>query len=93
MMALASVGLFGSGIALGTGECGLRGIFGSCQEHAIQNAANMEKLSEFTEFLAEDVSKLRNEVNEKFFMVTTEIAAIKTVQKKSLKSKIVTGNS
>ena len=80
MMALAFVGLFGSGIALGTGECGLGGISGSCQERAKQNAANIEKLSEFTDFLAEDVFKLRNEVNENFFSVTTELAALKTLQ-------------
>ena len=58
MMALNSVGLFGSGIALGTGECGLRGIFGSCQEHAKHHAANIEKLSNFTQSLTEDVFKL-----------------------------------
>ena len=84
MMALASVGLFGSGIALGTGECGLRGISGSCQERAKQNAANIEKLSEFTDFLAEYVFKLQNEVNEKFFTLTTEVAALKTLQKEML---------
>ena len=51
MMALASVGLFGSGIALGSGSCGLRGIFGSCHDRAKQNAKNIEKLAEFTESL------------------------------------------
>ena len=60
------------------------GTFGSCREHAKQNAANIEKLSEFTDFLAEDVSKVRNEVNEKYFMVLTKIAAVKTVQKDML---------
>ena len=65
-MALASVGLFGSGIALGSGSCGLRGIFGSCHDRAKQNAKNIEKLAEFTESLTQDVFKLRNEVNDKF---------------------------
>ena len=33
--ALASVGLFGSGILLGSSEgCGIRGVFGSCQDKA-----------------------------------------------------------
>ena len=73
MMALASVGLFGSGIALGSGSCGLRGIFGSCHDRAKQNAKNIEKFAEFTESLTQDVFKLRNEVNDKFFMVTTEL--------------------
>ena len=34
--------------------------------------------------LTEDVFKLRNEVNNKFYMVTSELAAIKTVQKEML---------
>ena len=66
MMALASVGLFGSGIALGSGECGLRGLFVSCHDRSKANAANIEKLAEFTESLTQDVFKLRNEVNDKF---------------------------
>ena len=84
MMALASVGLFGSGIALGIGSCGLGGIFGSCHDRAKQNAKNIEKLAKFTESLRQDVFKLRNEVNDKFFMVTTEIEALKSVQKEML---------
>ena len=84
MMALASVRLFGSGIALGSGSCGLRGIFGSCHDRAKQNAKNIEKLAEFTESLTQDVSKLRNEVNDKFFMLTTELKALKSVQKEML---------
>ena len=67
MMAFALVGFFGSGIALAAGDCGHRGISGSCQEHAKQNAANIEKLSEFMDFLTEEIFKLRNEVIENFF--------------------------
>ena len=73
IMALASLGLFGSGIALGSGSCGLRGIFGSCHDRAKQNAKNIEKLAEFTDSLTQDVFNLRSEVNDKFFMVTTEL--------------------
>ena len=83
-MALASVGLSASGIALGAGDCGLRGIFGSCQERAKQNAANIEQIATFTESLAEDVFKLRSDVNDNFFMVTTELAALESVQKEML---------
>ena len=75
------MGLFGSGIALGSGSCGITGFFGSCHDHAKTNAENIEKLADFTEALTEDVFKLRTEVNEKFFMVTSELAAIKSVQK------------
>ena len=84
MMALASVGRFGSGIALGSGSCGLRGIFGSCHDRAKQKAKNIEKLAEFTESLTQDVFKLRSEVNDKFFMVTTELEALNSVQKEML---------
>ena len=84
MMALASVGLFGSGIALGSVSCGITGIFGSCHDRAMTNAANIEKLADFTEALTGDVFKLRTEVNEKFFMVTSELAAIKSVQKEMI---------
>ena len=84
MLCYPSLGLFGSGIALGTGESGLRGIFGSCQEHAKQNAANIGKLSGIPEFLTEDILKLRNEVKEKLLLGTTELAALKTVQTEML---------
>ena len=84
MMALASVGLFGSGIALATGECGFRGIFGSCQERAKQNAANIEQIAQFTESLPEDVSILRSYVNDKFSMITAELATLKSGQNEML---------
>ena len=84
IMALASVGLFGSGIALGSGSCGLGGIFGSFHDRAKQIAQIIEKLAEFTETLTQDVFKLRNEVNDKFFMVTTELEALNSVQKEML---------
>ena len=41
MMALASVGLFGSGFALGGGSCGIKGIFGSCHDKSKTNAENI----------------------------------------------------
>ena len=81
MMALALVRFFGSGIALGSGSCGLRGVFGSCHDRTKQNAKNTEKLAQFTENLTQDNFKLQNEVNDKFFMVATELEALKSVQK------------
>ena len=97
IMALASVGIFGSGIASGSGSCGLRGIFGSCHDSAKQSAKIIEKLAEFTENLPEDVFKLRKEVNDKFCMVTTQLEALKTVQKEMLEVqnrnwRIIAGN-
>ena len=84
MMTLASVGLFGSEIALGGGSCGIKGFFGSCHDKSKTNAEDIQKLAHFTEALTEDVFLLRNEVNDKFFMVTSELAAIKSVQKEML---------
>ena len=79
MMALASVGLFGSAIGLGGGSCGIKGIFGSCHDKSKRNAENFQKLADCTEAFTEHVFKLRNEVNDKFFMVPSELAAVKTV--------------
>ena len=84
MMLLASIGLFGSRNALGAGHCGLTEIFGSCQERAKQNAANIKQIAKFNESLAEDVFKVRSDVNDKFFLGTTELAAPKYVQKEML---------
>ena len=83
MMALASVGLFGS-VALGGGSCGIKRNFVSCHDKSKTNAENIQKLADFTEASTEDVFKLRNEVNDKFLMVTSELAAIKCVQKEML---------
>ena len=49
LMALASVGLIGSGIALGVGSCGNIGFFGSCHDESERNAENVQKLADFTE--------------------------------------------
>ena len=84
MMALASVVLFGSGIALGTGECRLRVIFGSCQERAKQSAANIGQVTELTECIVEDVFELGSAVNDIYFIVAMELAALKSVQKEML---------
>ena len=51
---------------------------------AKQNAKNIEKLAEFTGSLTQDVFKLRNDVNDKFFVVTSELEALKSVQKEML---------
>ena len=83
MMILASVGLFGSRIALGGGSCGIKGMFGSCQDKSKSNAEKVQKLADFTEALTEVVFKLTNEGNGKFFMVTSELAAIKSAPKET----------
>ena len=57
MMALASVGLFGSGIALGVGPCGTKRLFGFCHDKSKSKAETIQELADFTEALTEDVFK------------------------------------
>ena len=45
--------LFGSGIALGGGSCGIKGIFGYCHDKSKSNAENFQKQADFTEALTE----------------------------------------
>ena len=71
-LAVASIGLFGGGILVGNQGCGLKGIFGSCQEKAKENA-NIEGMTDFVDELSIDVHRLRAETNEKFFMVSKEL--------------------
>ena len=56
-------------------------------DHAMTEQNKMQrtlKLAEFTETLTQDVFKLRNEVNDKFFVVPTELEALKSVLKEML---------
>ena len=93
MMALASVGLFGSGIALGGRSCGITGIFGSCHDKSKTNAENNQKLADFTEALTEDVFKLRNEVNGNFLWLRPNLLQLNLFKKKCLKFRTITGKS
>ena len=83
-VALNSVGLFGSGIALGEGFCGIKGSFGSFHDKSKSNAGVFQNLVDFTEASTEDVFNLRNKLNDKFLMLASELAAIKSVQKEML---------
>ena len=81
-LAMAGIGLFGSGIMMGSsGGCGVTGIFGSCQDQAKANAHNIEQLTIFTEAITEYVTHIKEETNDKFFMVSNELAEIREIQK------------
>ena len=46
LAALAAVSLFGGGVAMGnSNSCGLRGMFGGCQDEAAANAENIRRAS------------------------------------------------
>ena len=48
LAALAAVGLFDGGLAGGGSDsCGLRGIFGNCQDQSKANAENIHRLVDF----------------------------------------------
>ena len=84
--ALALVGLFGGGISLGkTADCGLRGIFGSCNDKSKENAENIVKLPEFASQIPEKVHTLAENLDDKFFMVTSELNSIKQAQDEMIK--------
>ena len=82
-MMLVPLGLC-SGIALGSNNCGIRGVLQSCYDRAKQIAARTEHLADVTESPAQDILKSRSDVNDKFFMFTTGLAALKTVQEEIL---------
>ena len=57
----------------GSGDCGIIGISGSCQQKAKQNAQNNEKLGEHAISLGQDNQQLANATDAKFFRVSKEL--------------------
>ena len=81
MAALAAVGLFGSGVAMGNSDsCGLRGIFGGCHDQTKANAENIRTISELQDVLTDFVTELSTNTDEKFFLVENELAALQAIQ-------------
>ena len=80
-LAMAGIGLFGSGLMMGgSAGCGLTGIFGSCQDQAKTNAANIEHLSTITTTIVDYVAKMQTTNGEKFFVVSNKLAEIEEAQ-------------
>ena len=81
--AVAGIALFGaSGIIMGgSSECGFLGVFGNCQNTGRKNAENIEKLSEYANQLTDYVLEIEQSSNEKFFLISNEIAEIAKIQK------------
>ena len=76
LAALAAVGLFGGGIAMGSsGSYGFRGIFGGCHDQAQANAANIRSLSDYQDVLTQFVTEFQTNTDEKFFLVKNELAS------------------
>ena len=69
-VALAAVGLFGGGVALGSsGSCGLQGNFGTCQDQSKTNAENIRRLSDFQDILSQYVTEFSSSTENKFFQL------------------------
>ena len=80
-LAMAGIGLFGSGLMMGgSADCGLTGIFGSCQDQAKTNAANIEHLSTITTTIVDYVAKMQTTNDENFFVVSNKLAEIEEAQ-------------
>ena len=79
--AKAGIRLSGYGVLVGNGGgCGLSGIFGSCQDIARENAANIDRLYNFTSSLTDYVMRVKLETDEKFFLVGNELKEIRETQ-------------
>ena len=76
-LAMASIGLFGGGVILGGGNnCRLAGIFGKSEK----KTENFLRLAEFVEEVTADVHRLRQDTNEKIFMVSRGLSELKKTQ-------------
>ena len=81
LAALAAVGLFGGGLAVGgSASCGLRGIFGNCQDQSKANAENVRRLADFQNSLTDYITEFITNTDEKFFLVENELAALNAIQ-------------
>ena len=65
--ALTAVGLFVGGLA-GSDSCGLRGIFGDCQDQSKANAENVRHLDDFKNFPTDFLTEYMTNTDEKFFL-------------------------
>ena len=81
LAALAAVGVFGGGLAVGSSDsCGLRGIFGNCQDQSKANAENIRHPADFQNSLTNYVTEFITDTDEKFFLVQKELAALNAIQ-------------
>ena len=81
LAALAAVGLFGGGLAVGgSASCRLRSIFGHCQDQSKANAENVRRLADFQNSPTDYVTEFINNTDEKFFLVENELACLNAIQ-------------
>ena len=78
-IAAGAIDLFGSGLALGTIDYGMAGIFGTSQ--ARENAQATDRLFDISEHILPRVHHLKSATDQKFFIVSKELQAIRDFQK------------
>ena len=64
----------------GSDSCGLRWIFENCQDQQKANAENVCRLADFQKSLTNCVKEFITNMDEKFFLFETELAASNTIQ-------------
>ena len=70
LAALAAVAFFGGWLAVGSSDsCGLRGIFGNCQDQSKPYAENVRHLADFQNSLTDYVTEFITNTDEKFFLL------------------------
>ena len=78
---LAADGLFSGGLVIGGSDsCGLRGIFGNCQDQSKINAENIRRLDDFQNSLTDYVTEFITNTVEKFFLVKNELLALNAIK-------------
>ena len=86
-LAVAGIGLFGSGLMMGrSGNCGLSGIFGPCQDQAKTNAPNIAHLRTITTILADHVTKMKTDTDQKFFLVGNKLKEVEEAQQQMVET-------
>ena len=87
-MAAGAVALIGTGLIMfgASDDCGILGIFGSCQEKAKTNAKNIEKLGKNAIVIGDNIQQLGNETDEKFFRVPKVLALHHEIQNQIIKT-------
>ena len=77
----AATGIFGAGLGLGSQVgCALRGIFGTCQDMSKANQRNIKKLYKDIGAMKDEVLRVQNVSNEKFFLVAAELKELRKHQ-------------
>ena len=76
--ALGAIGLFGGGVIMGSGSCGLTGIFGKCQ--SAKNSEEINKLFRYQEYIIDNMEHISHITDVKFRVVSKELKAIHDIQ-------------